>query len=287
MSPGNDEAEGSEEVDRMTEAAKPDLSNTQMDMASKCMEQYRRRYLERERIPPGFALVRGGAVHSAAEVNLRQKIQSGADLPVKDVVEIAEAAFETRTQGGILLDPDEQSRGLKIVKGEARDATVRLARLHAIQQAPALDPIAVEETIRVELPGLPRDFLGVIDVVSKGDRLADLKTTTKAKQQEEADQSNQLSGYSFIWKVKTGIMPKLSLDVLVDTGSSQRRQVLETTRDDQDLAIFGRKFVTLCDQLEAGVFAPAPVGVWWCSGKYCGYHASCPFVRPGKRTQGD
>jgi len=259
-----------------------------MDMASKCWEQWRRRYEEGEVLSPGFALIRGGSVHSAAEDNLRQKIESGRDMPANDVVELAESHFLTRVAGGVALDSDEIGQNLSVVQGRALDTTVRLARLHALHQAPKLRPIAVEEVIRVSLPDLPRDLLAVIDVVEVDEMLRDIKTTKKAKDQEEADISNQLSAYNFAWQVKTGkAPPRLALDVLVDTGSQQFRQELVTTRDDQDTRIFGRKFVTMCQQVEAGIFPPAPPGVWWCSAKYCGYHSSCDFVRPGKRRQAD
>lgn len=269
-------------------AKKPHFSVTQMDMAAKCWEQWRRRYEEGEVLAPGFALIRGGSVHSAAEDNLRQKIESGRDMPAKEVVELAEAHFQTRVAGGVALDSDEIGQNLAVVQGAAMDTTVRLARLHALHQAPKIKPVSVEEVVRIALPDLPRDLLVVIDCVQEDESVLDIKTTKKAKDQEEADQSNQLSAYSFARQVKAGrIPPRLSLDVLVDTGSQQFRQELVTTRDDVDTRIFGRKFVTMCQQVEAGIFPPAPPGVWWCSAKYCGYHATCDFVRPGRRRQAD
>ena len=42
---------------------KPYLSPSQMGMYCRCGEQYRRRYIEKEIIPPGFALIKGGSVH--------------------------------------------------------------------------------------------------------------------------------------------------------------------------------------------------------------------------------
>ena len=40
--------------------------------ALRCGEQFRRLYIEDERIPPGIAAGRGTGVHKANEVNLKQ-----------------------------------------------------------------------------------------------------------------------------------------------------------------------------------------------------------------------
>jgi hypothetical protein len=48
-------------------------------MFQRCGEQYRRRYLENEIIPPGISARIGSGVHKAAEINFRAKIQTGED----------------------------------------------------------------------------------------------------------------------------------------------------------------------------------------------------------------
>lgn len=266
---------------------KPHLSVTQIEMHGKCQEQYRRRYIERDVIPPGFALVRGSAVHEAAEANMRQKISSRRDLPAQDVVDMAAAAFEHRVQSGVSLNAEEASRGLSVVKGETLDMVARLARLHAVAQAPDYQPVAVEEAVLVTLPAASRDLLCVIDLVDETGTLADFKTSAKAKTQQEADESLQLTTYHFAWQAKTGAVPtSLVLDVAVDKETGQKRQRLETDRTRHDVLALGRRFAAVSAAVDSGVFAPAPVGAWWCSEKFCGYHASCPFVR-GSRRQGD
>ncbi len=118
----------------MTE--KPHLSATQLEMYWRCPEQYRRRYIEHEVVPPGISALTGRAIHRGAETNFRQKIESHADLPAKDIVEAAVAGFDVDVLGGYMLSADEASRGVAIVLGEAKDQTAQLADVHAREQAP-------------------------------------------------------------------------------------------------------------------------------------------------------
>ena len=267
---------------------KPYLSVTQLEMAGMCMERYRRRYVEGQKLPPGIALVRGGAVHIAAEANMKQKISTGTDLKPGEVVEIADAAFDSRiAEGGLALNPDEASRGIKVVTGEARDTVARMARLHALTQAPEYTPKVVEETIRVNLPASSRDLLCVIDLVDDRNRIVDFKSTTKSPRPQDAAQSIQLSAYHLAWAVKSGQPPaELRMDFLVDSGTSQRRQVLHTTRTPDHINALAARFSAVNKSIEAGTFPPAAIGTWWCSPKWCGYWSTCPFVR-GQSTQND
>lgn len=267
---------------------KPYLSVTQLEMFAKCGEQYRRRYIEKQRIPPGVALVRGGAVHSAAEANLKQKIETAVDLKPSQVVEIADAAFSQRiAEGGLLLNPEEAARGMKVVAGEARDTVARLARLHAITQAPDYQPVAVEEAVRVRLPNSSRDLLCVIDVVDDQNRITDFKSTTKAPSQKDADQSIQLTAYHLAWGTKTRLPPsELRIDAAIDGSTSQRREVLKTVRTAEHVNSLGARFSATNQAIEAGSFPPAAIGTWWCSARWCGYWSTCPFVR-GQSTQND
>src|SRR5580700_2286114 len=80
---------------------KPFLSPTQLEMFSRCGEQYRRRYIEHEIIPPGIAMAKGKGFHAGAEHNMRQKLETGVDLSVAEIVDVAVTSFEAETSGGI------------------------------------------------------------------------------------------------------------------------------------------------------------------------------------------
>lgn len=256
-------------------------------MYAKCGEQYRRRYVEGEKIPPGIAMLRGTGVHGGFELNMRQKIESYVDLPSSDIVDAAVSKFDTELAGGYALNDAEQSRGASIVIGETRDTVATLAGLAAKEICPDYQPKIVEQAVRIELPHLSHDVLGVIDLADDKGRVIDLKTAEKSKSQADADSSTQLTTYSVMHKILTQNPPsELRLEVLVNT-KTPKRQTLVTTRDDRDISALAARLEAVTDGIGKGVFAPAPNGAWWCSGRWCGYHASCPFVNPGRSAQGD
>ncbi|HEV3340915.1 MAG TPA: PD-(D/E)XK nuclease family protein [Pirellulales bacterium] len=257
---------------------KPHLSASQLDMISKCPEQWRRRYVEGEVIPPGIAALKGKAVHRPAEINFRQKIETHDDLPVKEFIDLAADAFEAELAGGYLLTPEEEVRGRKTVLGEAKDATVKMAIFHATDQAPDYQPELVEQQFRIALPG-PHDLVGVIDMADDARRVVDLKTSGKAKSQGDADGSIQLTAYAAGYRVLTGEQPtELRLDTIVQTAKTTRRDVVSTARGPADFRALAARLNVVERQIESGIFPPAPVGAWYCGPKYCGYWSTCKFV---------
>ena len=268
---------------------KPHVSPSQLSMYFKCGEQYRRRYIEHERIPPGIAMHRGTGVHAGAQLNFRQKIASFVDAPTSEIVDAAVAAFDGAvTKDGVLLTREEESRGQKHVVAEARDTAARMARTFAEAIAPAYQPIEVEERVTIELPRAPRDILGIVDLVAvdahdspeTGQRsVVDLKTGTKSRPQSDADDSMQLTVYSAAHHVRHGFPVRdARLEILIDGAKGVRRQTLTTTRDQHDIAAFVARVNAMLAGIEAGIFTPAPPGSWWCSARWCGYWSTCPYV---------
>lgn len=261
---------------------KPYFSNTQFDMLFKCPESFRRRYVEGEKRPPGIALMTGTAVHSGAGLNFRQKIHSHADLPVRDIVEASVEAFNASKAGGFMLTEEEESKGVRGVLGEAKDHVAQLALVHATQVAPEYQPTFVEERVRLELLNSPRDLLGVLDLADDQGRVVDHKTTGKRKNQKEADESTQLTIYSAAHRVLTGQPAKeVRLEVLIkgNTERSAERQLIRSTRGREDYETLANRFNVALKLVEAGIFAPAPVGAWWCAQKFCGFYQTCCYVQ--------
>jgi hypothetical protein len=253
------------------------LSASQLDTFSRCPEAYRRRYIEGEKIPPGIALMVGSGFHGAAAANMRQKKDSFADLPVSQMKDLAATEFETATAGGYILTDEEQGRGAANVIGEAKDEAVKLIEFHAARQAPEYQPAMVEERVRISLP-LVRDFVGVIDLADDQDRITDFKTSKRSKNQDEADTSQQLTAYAALFEARTGRRPsRLRLDVVVKN-KEPKRQILDTTRDNADLAVLGARLESMIRSIEAGCFPPTSPHNWNCSEKWCGYWSTCPYA---------
>jgi len=264
---------------------KPHVSPSALDMYLRCGEQYRRRYVLGEKIPPGVALVKGGAVHKAAEVNFRQKVASHVDLPASEMLEAAAAHVDATVKAeGLLLGPDEAQRGVAAVKDEIVDRAVVLTELFARRVAPAVQPALVEQFVTIELPGHERDLLGRLDVVDVGDRIRDLKTGARRKTQNDVDRSDQLTYYDAAFRKLTGRAPAgVTMDVLLD----QKRpdvQTLHSDRSDTDRQVFLNRLNAMLAGVKAGSFPPAPLGAWCCSPKWCGYWHSCSYVNSERKA---
>jgi hypothetical protein len=263
---------------------KPHLSPSQLDMFFRCGEQYRRRYMEKEIIPPGIAVIQGTGFHGGAKANGEQKIFSHEDLPASDIKEAAAAAFETRLAGGYMLDPDEESRGAAVVIGEAKDSTVAMADFYAKHQAPEYQPVLVEKKVRIELPLAARDLVGIIDLADDQRRVVDLKTSRRRKNQNDADTSLQLTTYAAAYKAETGEDPaEVRLDTVVQQAKGHARDLQVSTRGPQDFAALANRINAVTQAIEAGIFPPTDPGNWACSERFCGYWKSCKYVNSERK----
>ena len=262
------------------------FSTSQLDMIARCPEQYRRRYIEKEVLPPGISLVRGRGFPPRAEMHRKQKMEHHENLTARDTTDASVAEFErTIDNEGLELNADEKSIGPRKVIAEAKDELVCLADCHAHEQAPEYQPTMVEERLRIELPG-ERDLLGVIDLADDRERVTDFKTAARSKSQADADKSTQLTVYSVLYKAKTGNEPsEVRLDTAVKTKTQVKRQLLRSRRTEADRIALANRIDSMAKMVEAGVFIPADPGSWVCDAKWCGYHATCPFVNgTGNKT---
>ncbi len=266
---------------------RPHLSASQLEMFWRCPEQYRRRYIEGEKLPPGIALIAGKAFHKGAEVNFTQKIESHEDLPTCDIADAAASAFDAEVAGGYTLNEDEESKGAKKVLGEAKDQAVFLARVHSIEQAPDYQPVAVEHKTRILFPSSTHDLLAVTDLRDDKDRVVDLKTAARKMPVTAADESTQLTIYAAAFHADVGRAPsEVRLDVLTKTKAPQR-QVLQSERNANDFRVFANRVNVTLSAIKAGSFTPASPGAWCCSPKWCGFWNSCPYINAERRAAAD
>lgn len=265
------------------EPQRPHISPSQLSRYFTCGEQYRRIYLLGERRPPGIAMLKGTAVHGAAEMNNRAKLETRMDLPERVLVEAAVDTLQQRVEvEGLELSPEESALGVKAVVGKATDAVARLAALYSREVAPTIMPQLVEETIRVELPG-PRDILGRLDVADVDGVIRDLKTAARRKSADDME-TDQLAFYAAAYEVHTGRPAAgVQLDVLVDTKAPQVQQ-LRQTRGPRDKVVLAARVNAMLAGLQAGVFLPATPGHWSCSPKFCGFWSTCPYVNAERRA---
>ena len=269
--------------------AKPHRSPSQMGKYSQCGESFRRYYIEKERFPPVLAMLKGTGMHYAAAHNFRQKIESGVDLPVPQIVAAAIRGFdEAVAKDGVQYSDDEKAIGEQKSLADARGDVMSLAAAFATMQAPDYKPIAVEEPVRIEVPRSTHDLYGIMDLVAielkTGRRLVvDFKNAKRKKGAADAAESMQLTFYAAGHMVKYGIpADEVRLDVLVKTAKGVTRQVLTEQRDAADFQVLANRINAMDQGIKAGVFLPAMPGSWWCSSKFCPYHGSCVFVNAAR-----
>lgn len=259
------------------------LSVSQLDMFFRCGEQYRRRYLEGEKIPPGISARIGTGVHKAAEVNSIAKIRTGEDMPLDSVQDCAAEAYDKALREGVFFAPDEVS-GARKAMAEGKDSAVALATLYRKELAPTLNPKFVEEKIYLDLETVPLPVLTVLDLYTEDEALHDLKTSSKKWTDDKARSSNQPTAYREAIRQATGSYPQeILFDVLVNN-KKPILQTLSTNRTQADTIILAKKFNLMLAAIKAGIFHPAEAGSWACSPKFCGYWFTCPYIPEHKKV---
>jgi hypothetical protein len=271
-------------------SGKPFLTNSMVDLFARCPHAFYLSYVKGIKKAPGLALIRGRSVHSAGDHNFSQKIESFVDLPPKDVVDFAVSKFETTVENEeIGFSQEEVRRGVSIVKGEAVDQVAAHAEVLAFDLAPNYQPLSVEQSVELSLPGRDYDVRGTLDLrsidprdVEKPDApetLTDFKTAGRKKSQSDADQSTQLSLYSCLYKSEFGKFPdRLELATTVVSKTKAEKQILETERGEGHYQALTKRFDVIWECIKSGNFPPASPMGWWCSPGWCGYWSDCEFV---------
>ena len=88
----------------MNETPKPALHHSMLATLSKCGMQVYYRWVENIKIPPSFALHVGSAVHRAAELDLRRKMETGQQAHLAEVVDRASYLLDARNRADDVTD---------------------------------------------------------------------------------------------------------------------------------------------------------------------------------------
>lgn len=265
------------------------FSHSQLAMLSKCGLQWFYRYVEGRVIPPGIAMIRGTATHGSVQADLQSKIDKGELLEDEVIADLAAQIFDQRVElEGVDYNSDDRAIGTKAALGAGKDRAVRLSKHHHATDAPTIDPVTVERPFRLTIEGFERDLVGYIDVEARtpegGIIIEDTKTSAKTPSKGAADLSNQLTVYSLAaWRLNGERPVGVRLRTLVDLKRGPTTNIQESTRDDLDFERILLRMDYAQDQVRSGAFMPARPDDWWCSEKWCGYHAICPFGARQKR----
>ena len=270
----------------------PDMlswNNSSLSLLQRCGEAYRRRYIEKESIPPAPRMLRGTVVHRAASAALLRKMEQHTLPTTAEARDLAATEFEQAWAGGVTLSAEETGEGVGTVRGRSKDFAVDLAGFHVDRVAPGITPIGVERRIVVKPRDSDLEIHGTIDLIDQtptGEVIHDLKTSEKSPNRDAADTSQQLSMYALIRTAEVGVIPeRLILDYLVRTPAKLEKKhvVLETQRSAEDLGAMVARINVAVESVRKGSFLPAPSDAWWCAPSYCDFFPSCRYVTMGAR----
>lgn len=152
------------------------LSASSIGMLFRCPRQYYRRYILGEKERPGEAIVVGSFFHEALDFNYRQKISSGVDRPLSEIVQyLGDVAVPKvlEEEGGIdniRWDTDPNT---------AHKDSERITSAYAHVVMPRIQPVGTEFKFELAVDGLPVPIIGYVDVWDE-ERTIDTKTGKQA-----------------------------------------------------------------------------------------------------------
>lgn len=259
------------------------ISPSQILMYFRCGEQYRRRYVEGEKKPPGIKAICGKAVHYGTEVNYTQKLTTRENLPLATVKAATADGFDASiNETGVDLTNEEEGRGLAITLGGAKDAAVAMAEAYHTKIATSIQPLMVEKEITFTTDGVGKKLTGRVDLVTEDEVVCDIKTGARARSETDAQRDLQLTWYSVAYRALTGNRPKAVEFHNINPGKlGAKTSIVRSTRTAQDEEILGNYIQTALIGIARDFFPPANPQSFWCSQKYCGYAKTCKFFTKG------
>jgi CRISPR/Cas system-associated exonuclease Cas4 (RecB family) len=244
------------------------LSNSKVQMLSRCPRQFYYRYILGYKIPPNSFRNFGGAYHSTMEANFKYKMDSGEDMPVEQVKDIftdewKRASDEVEWEYEEEREENFSDRGVDLVGNYIKDV------------APNRNPTYVEYEFSVALPEIDLPFVGVIDLVLDSNHISDHKTATRRWNKYRAHSELQPTAYYLAFEEDFGTVPEgFIYDIAPRTGKSEI-QIVETSREEIEKIEYLGRLKSLEECVAKEVYPKTDPGNWLCSEKWCGYYGHC------------
>jgi len=242
------------------------FSITQLTTYLSCPAQYRYSYVEN--LPWEFQsadLVFGNVCHQTIAHFHNHRCE--LDQMVAD--------FERRWETAV-----GNTENLRFSSIDAKQLTTRGKRLMEIYHQMFSEVVADDVELFFELPMLDlatgqyaqQTIQGRIDLVSEA-TVYELKTSSKSYNQAQADESLQLTFYSWAYQYLYGKPAKeLKLIALVKT-QTPKIQVLETNRQMSDFTRLYNLMTGVISAIEKGIFYPNPMSLYGCQN--CQFQKTC------------
>lgn len=265
--------------------AKTTYSHSQLMSAMSCGEKYRRTYVEREkRRKSNLAMKKGSAVHTAAEIFLKEKKESGKSLPSEELMEIATSTLQGSIDdhvADINTDPDLETSTHQVnelTRCWAEEVSPTIGKVELVE--PYLQATITMNGEKLKVEGYP-DLVEIVEETGEY-QIRDWKTG-KTYSSSTYENSLQLPMYTLLLQANGITTDRVRIDHLRSLKSGPKHEFLELRRGHDWQLRVARIVEAVHKMSEAGIFVPNPTG-WMCS-PTCDFWGDCSFRRPSEEAQ--
>ena len=258
------------------------LSASSVGTYLRCPKQWEFAYIYKERRPPTIKQALGIASHEAYDKDMTAKLATGENWPLALVQDAFSTDYDAKWRDGFLKTKEEDED-----PGAAKDQQIRVIRKYALDLAPLIEPVMVEQSFMIEVDG--QLFSGTLDLASIDRVVVDPETIReqikvrdwKNTAQKPSDTSKYvfgMIGYALGYRAITGtVEDEVQLDYLVrykvkdpgyfpvSSGGPVSARAIEG---------FSSTLLEVRDSIMKGSFFPAGLQNGACS--WCGYKTICP-----------
>lgn len=246
--------------------SKPRYRQSQIKDYLRCGIYYEFRYIQGLTSPGNGATTVGSAVDFAVNSSLEQKIKTGSDFSLAEIVSATAQEFDR-------LAPQTDFKGED--PKEFKTTALQISKLYWENVSPSIQPETVQETFLIDTDS-GYQLTGTFDVTDKKGQVRDLKTASPSRAREY-DVNTKMQAAMYDWayeqlrgKPSTGFV----FDILTREAKPRYISISGQVTPENREFLF-RTINNFHQAVSAGVALPAPEDVYWCSKKWCPFWDKC------------
>lgn len=265
------------------------LSGSSVSTYQRCQKQWEYAYVLQLRRPPSIKQGLGIAAHDAVGADLEQKVLTYQNLPVEEVVQTFEDAWDE-----IAADIEDITEEVRIGKrgkplkerkenkARARESGRLAVATYHTEVGSKIQPVAVEEQVRFQINGI--EWTGYLDNRDDRGRIRDQKFVSK-RPDGGGVYFVPMVGYALGYRHQTG---ETESDVVLDNiVRTQEPYYLPIASNgpvtNEQVETFASIVSTVKRSIDAGIFMPTGLQTHACG--WCGYSNICPAFRAANGGQ--
>jgi hypothetical protein len=255
---------------------------TEINIYIECPAKMFFQSIEKVEVPNKIALAGGTAVHNALQINYSQKIETREDLPTENIIDAFSDSFDEEAANVDEADFEYEK------PGTVKDSWIDLLKIYTKEVAPRIQPVKVEQRIKVKLKGYEFGLTGRLDIFDEYDVITDHKTTSKPYKETPENYKLQVGGaYPLLKKAisqtdKTEKPPqKARIDYLIRKSPKNNSPHIRHIAVDIDTNYFLNVFSHVSKGIKSEVFPPNRSHIY-CTKRFCKFWNECEKKFGGK-----